>query len=290
MKSSARPKFPCRHRFAGDFIVPKPLGRKFLMPRSLPKNFSKNNRFQEKITSLVAHYFYSLWKYSQYRPKQRLSNAASDFLAPGIRVNSNWLISNCHTHLAYKHCHWLISISTGSTVKVLRMKTDYHWLISNDLIHAGYTDFHWLISISINPILKMKGTTLCGVTLWYITRHAQGDMKLGALTCLPPCHVTYLASCQNWSHDLAQCQVPVMWLGTLPSHVINFGNMPISLKMPLSTHGLHFFNHCHESSFRRAEYTPCNLLLSPYLWQRGLSAATELHMKVSKLGKVWQLH
>ena len=270
------------------------------MPRSLAKRFSKNNRFQEKITPFVAHYLYSLWT---QRPTQRLSYAASKFLPPKISVHSNWLISNCQTHLAYKHCHWLISISTGSIVNLLRMKTDYHWLIPNDPIHAGYTNFHWLISIStnpivkllkmnincywiisndpthiscahfhwlisisINPILNIKGPTLCGSHIWHINRHHKDDMNLGALTCLPPYHVTFLASCQNWSRDLAQCQVPVTWLGTLPRHVSNFGNLPISVNSSIYTH---FFNHFHKCSFAGQNIPPATCS-SHLLFEKGV--------------------
>ena len=53
-------------------------------------------------------------------------------------------------------------------------------------------------------------------------------MQLGTIKCLPPCHVTYLASCHNWSLDLAQCQVPAMWLGTLPSYMTSLGTVPTS--------------------------------------------------------------
>ena len=273
------------------------------MPRSLAKRFSKNNRFQEKITPFVAHYLYSLWT---SRHTQRLSYAASKFLPPKISVHSNWLISNCQTHLAYKYCHWLISISTGSIVNLLRMKTDYHWLIPNDPIHAGYTNFHWLISIStnpivkllkmnincywiisndpthiscahfhwlisisINPILKIKGPTLCGSHIWHINRHDKGDMNLGALTCLPPYHVTFLASCQNWSHDLAQCQVPVTWLGTLPRHVSNLGNLPISVNSSIYTQELHFFNHFHKCSFAGQNIPPATCS-SHLLFEKGV--------------------
>ena len=151
------------------------------------------------------------------------------------------------------------------------MNINCYWIISNDPTHISCAHFHWLISISINPILKIKGPSLCGSHTCHINRHDKGDMNLGALTCLPPYHVTFLASCQNWSHDLAQCQVPVTWLGTLPRHVTSFGNLPISVNSCIYTQGLHFFNHFHKCSFAGQNIPPCNLRLSPSLWERGLS-------------------
>ena len=103
---------------------------------------------------------------------------------------------------------------------------------------------------------------------------------MGPIKCLPPCHVTNLASCQNTSCDLALCQVPAMWLGIWPMYVTSLGTMPTSLTASLSTSRVHFFQNFRECSFAAQNIPLAICFFRPPLRQRDLNSYTELYNNI----------